>query len=130
MSYNITTWKTKKIDGLEIPLATLKFSEGMAQRGWEIKIKRSPDSDHGRIIISGLGESDAEIVGWLVDSMVVVESINITGEGSGTGYTEVLLPALAQSKGKLEAVLIWECGDCIQTLLSIDGAVSQASYDL
>ena len=55
---------------------------------------------------------------------------DMSGEGSGTFYNWILKPALKQSEGILEAVLIWEGGDSIQWLTVKAGKVTERDIEL
>ena len=101
MSYNITSWKTKKLDGFKIPtdyyLSCLRACSGHPE---------------GSIMgIPGHG------------GFLEVSKISMYGEGSGTFYDEVLVPTLERSIGILEAVLVWE--DEIKILKVRDGRVEE-----
>jgi hypothetical protein len=130
MSYNIDTWKTKKIKNLVIPLAALKVSLGLARRGFEPDILEHIENDNINVTISFNEAPGINGVRQPGNDIIVVKSINLYGEASGTAYHYVLLPALKQSQGFMEAVLIWEGGDSITSLLVKDGLVTEREIEL
>jgi hypothetical protein len=106
MSYNISSWKTKTLDNLIIPLA---------------EIKKLPHVDvdldeDGNIEISNVAE-------------VHVKSFHNGGEGSGHSWDEVK-KCLQSSTGELIAVLVWESGDYISRLTVKDGVVTEEEIEL
>lgn len=126
MSYNITSWRTKRIANLRLPAATLQFPAAMQQRGFHTQAVLNPQDI---VTITALG---CEIVGFFPEHgpLLQITAIDCAGEGSGTFYHEVLLPALRQSTGTLEAVLIWEGGDTIERLLVDAGTVQELPVEL
>lgn len=126
MSYNIDTWKTKKLDNLVIPLKAFYKHE---RKDWHPEVRYvSPQTNSSEVVISGGCEQ--EIKGTVKDGVLTVTEFDITGEGSGTFYSWILEPALKESKGILEAVLIWEGGDSINRLTVKDGEVETEDIDL
>lgn len=144
MSYNITSWKTKLLDRLVIPKDELQFSEDMQRRGWKVtsRLGDGPIYEHddalqvARLINHGIpivldicGKKD--IVGVLDNQgNIIVSAISFRDEGSGIVYHELLLPALAKSTGKLDAVLIWEGGDSISGVRVDNGKVEEYQIDI
>jgi hypothetical protein len=62
---------------------------------------------------------------------MVVESITNYGDGSGIFHFDYFKKEwLPESKGKLEAVLIWEGGDSITRLTAVDGVVEEKEIEL
>ena len=129
MSYNIDTWKTKRINNLEIPMSA--FRDGIRE-DWLPKID-SGMSDSGKEIVrillccegGGIGGTLSDNKKW-----INVISISMYGEGSGTAKDAILIPALKKSVGELEAVLIWEGGDSITRLISKNGEVTEKPIEL
>ena len=125
MSYNIDTWKTKKIDGLVVPVVPLYKSKyppsKMVIESYENDIVRV------RIDISEIGGISGVLTS---DKCIVVEKIELCGEGSGMDFADILMPALKLSKGHLEAVLVWEGGDSITRLCVSDGKVTTEAIEL
>src|SRR3990167_9682843 len=122
MSYNINTWRTKKLYRLTIPLVA--FQSGI--RGdWIPKVEISNKNDKWVARIN-LCEGGG-IIGILTKDKIFVNvlSVRMCGERSGTSFNEVLLPALKKSVGELEAVLVWEGGDSITRLISKNRCVNE-----
>jgi hypothetical protein len=132
MSYNITTWKTKKIESLVIPIDSFykyKDSSWHPDEPW-----RGCQPSEDQIRIEG-GAEGFELSGTYLEPAdgkvaVAVRDIHLSGECSGTFYHNVLVPALEDSTGYLQSVLIWEGGDSITRLVVIDGKVARMEVEL
>ena len=126
MSYNITNWRTKRLERLQLPAATLRFPAALQQRGFRTRATLQPQDC---ISIETLG---GEIAGFFIvpGTLLQITAVNLYGEGSGTFYQEVFVPALRQSTGTLEAVIIWEGGDSITRLTAVDGVVLETAVEL
>lgn len=129
MSYNISTWKTKKLADFRLPVKSIAVSAERQARGWKINgyvIGLIP-----LVMRFQLDESPG-ITGHLIDnnSIIVVDKIELGGEGSGSVYNEVLLPALKQSSGEMEAVIVWEGGDSIRRLHVVNGIPTDSPVEL
>lgn len=132
MSYNISSWTTKKLDELKIPLdAFYNLSSDLVKRGWRTRNPEitSIDNDHIFIKIDFMDASHIEGE-LLMDKKVAVNKIYFGGEGSGTLFFDILKPALEKSTGTLEAVLVWEGGDCISRLTVVNGVVTDKEIEL
>jgi len=131
MDYNISTWKTKRIDNLAIPMEALYHIDvDLIKRGYAPKAPVVMQQDRAvQVLVIYLGDGFINGVEHY-DYMLYVTDIDLTGEASGTVYYEVLLPALHQSTGELEAVLIWEGGDYISRLIVKDGEVTESEVEL
>lgn len=122
MSYEIDQWKTKKLTNLRIPLKS--FYKHL-RADWHPSIERKED---GTVtLVCGCGQ---EIIGTIGDDVLAVTKFNMAGEGSGTFYNWILEPALKDSTGELEAVLIWERGDYINRLHVKDGVITDKKIEL
>lgn len=115
MSYNITAWRTIRLDGLSIPVDGA-FRKEAYEWGKDNALTIRLCEDKG---LSGVYAD-----GWLQ-----VERINLRGEGSGWGW-EALKAALVRSIGYLDAVLIWEGGDSITRVTSVNGSITSVAVDL
>jgi hypothetical protein len=122
VSYNIDTWKTKKLIDLKIPLSAF-YKHPRAD--WHPEIKKKDGKTF--VLVCGC---DQEILGEVEDGILSVVVVNMAGEGSGTFYKWILEPALSESTGELEAVLVWEGGDSISRLTVKDGKVENKEIDL
>lgn len=131
MSYNISTWKTKRLEGFVIPLDALhNISEDLKRRGWQPSPPEIAYQESGPTLVK-VRLAEGYLVGVsLVHNRVLVTQISVCGEGSGTFMAQVFIPALAQSAGLLEAVLIWEGGDSIERLTVADGEVREETVEL
>lgn len=119
MSYNIDSWKTKKINNLVIPI-----------KAFEKYIKIEPkitNIDTNEILIE-IGEG--VITGNLKDKEIHVKKILIRGEGSGHIMNDIIQPVLEESTGELEAILIWESGDSITKETLINGKYKSTIHEL
>jgi len=118
MSYNINTWKTKKLENFSIELdAFYEMDE------CEVVLGKG-----GYIKVTGPSEG-FEVTGKLVGDRVLVHSIESWGEGSGWAM-EAMKVLLAHSTGTLLATLVWEGGDSIERLTVIDGVVTEVEADI
>ena len=125
MSYNIDTWKTKKMENLKIPLKAL------------FKHKRTDwHPEQPKIVNYETMEIEMEcgceqlIKGILKDGIIHVTELEMYGEGSGTFKGYILDEALKESTGELEALLVWEGGDSITRLKVKEGVVEEAKVEL
>lgn len=123
MSYNIDHWKTKKLENLKLPLSALFTHE---RKDWHPKVTQLAGTKN--VVIEG--GCQQELVGTLDGDTLTITGFNMTGKGSGTFYAWILEPALKQSKGVLEAVLIWEGGDSINRIIVKDGEVKSEPVEL
>lgn len=118
MSYNIDSWKTRKIENLVIPVSAL-MTEGI-----RITIEAV-----NHVTVRGDAEGFS-IKGILKpDSLIEVNYVSNYGEFSGN-FMEVVEEILRKSTGTLEAVLIWEGGDSVEKLTVVDGNITRKEIDL
>jgi hypothetical protein len=150
MSYNIDNWKTKRLDNLRFPLSALYEDPpaGPRGRGWQPdppiladlgqevatddhppqRFRFGADAESGQCCLISIGEG--WIGGVLTDGMLLVEHIDLVGEGSGTLWGNLIVPALERSTGTMEAVRVWEGGDCVDRVTVRDGEVDEEEIDL
>ena len=122
MSYNIDTWKTKKLKGLKIPLKALSEVPDM-----EIKLGYSELG----VRLEAYGPTECfSLEGIVKDELVEITKIENYGEGSGNFYYDSLLDLLEKTKGELEVVMVWEGGDSISRLKVKDGVIEEAQIEL
>jgi len=125
MSYNIDTWKTKKLDNLVIPLQSFYEHE-----------RKDCHPSQPEIVDAETMEVELEcgceqtINGILQDGFLKVTKLSMSGEGSGTFKSWIFDEALKKSTGYLEAVLIWEGGDSITRLIVDDGNLSEEEIEI
>ena len=125
MSYNIDSWKTKKLKNLTIPLKA--FFEHK-RTDWHPKQPEIVNAETMEIEMDCGCEQ--LIKGILKDGIIHVTELKMYGEGSGTFKDWILDEALKQSKGELEAVLVWEGGDSITRLKVKDGVIEETDVEL
>ncbi len=124
MSYNIDTWKTKKLENLNIPISAFYKHQ---RDDWHPN-KNMLDIDTKEIELEcGCGQI---IKGTLNNDILIVSEFKMHGEGSGTFKRLILDEALKESTGELEAVLVWEGGDSITRLIVKDGEISELEVEL
>lgn len=117
MSYDITTWKTKEIRALAIPLASIEALP-------YVNIKM--DGNHVEVLATAEG---FELKGKLLFGLVHVDLIEFWGEGSGHEW-EAFKEMLSTSTGTLIASQVWEGGDSITRLIVKNGEVQEALVDI
>ena len=126
MSYQIDTWKLKKLENFKVPYKSFFKHE---------RVDWHPDvtiNDDGTFTFTSLdSEWNGEI--WThVDKEPVLEitSIDCSGEGSATIMDWTLEPAFKDSQGTLIASCVWEGGDTINQLTVIDGKVEWEDIEI
>lgn len=122
MSYNIDRWKTKKLDGLKIPIAAFFTHK---RTDWHPRLEMKDE----KLAVLHCTQGK-EILGTVENGILTIAQIELHGEGSGTFYNWILEPALKESTGELEAVLIWESGDSVSRLVVKDGQISNEDVEL
>ncbi len=125
MSYNIDTWKTKKLENLQVPLKAFYEHE---RTDWHPSQPEILDADTMRVELE-CGCEQA-IRGVLKDGVLCIDEFEMYGEGSGSFRNYVLDNALKQSTGELEAALVWEGGDSITKLVVKDGELTETEIEL
>ncbi len=121
MSYNIDTFKVTTNNNLRIPVKSLFTHE---RKDWHPEQRFYEDRAEFEILettLSGSIESD----------IFICDSIDCSGEGSGTAMRYILEPALKESTGELTVSCVWEGGDTINRLIVKDGNVrwEDGDYD-
>lgn len=125
MSYDIDTWKTKRLENLQIPLSAFYKHE---RTDWHPSKPTVIDPLTMAVKIECACEQS--ITGILKDGILTVTEFDMTGEGSGTFWEWILKPALEESTGILEAVRVWEGGDYIDRLAVSNGKIKEKKIDL
>jgi len=123
MSYNISSWKTKVLIDLKIPVASLYKHP---RTDWHPE-KVDLDNMMSKFILFG---EDSYINGSITNGIINVSEIKLSGEGSGTVMSWILKPALKDSKGKLIVTRVWENGDSIDRLTAIDGVITEKEIEV
>lgn len=124
MSYNIDTFKVKKLENLVIP--TAYFYEHNRKDFHPKKVLGENDDSCIRFEFS----ESCFVEGPVIDGIVQVKSINFCGEFSGTSMNEVFEPALENSTGVLIASCVWEGGDTVNQLRVENGEVEWVDIDI
>lgn len=122
MSYNIDTWKVKKLENLRVPLSSFFTNP---RKDWH----PTKEYDENGALTLSFGDG-CEITGKVEDGILLVTSINFWGEGSGTSMNLILEPALKASTGELIASCVWEGGDSINQLIVKDGNVEWKNIEI
>ena len=122
MSYNIDTWKLKKLDYLRIPI---QFLFPNRYKDWNPEIEIIEDG-----YIKLIFMETVEIDGREIGDVLCVEKIEFYGEDSGTLMNLILEPALKNSTGELIASCVWEGGDTINQLRVKDGNVEWVDIEI
>ena len=114
MSYNIDTWKLKKVD-LILPKG---FNmETFSERAFgQIEVNSNLEDWEYNWDDEGLG-----IKGKITNKGLEVTDIQCRGEGSGNDYYDLLVPLVQKFNGYVEAGTVWEGGDTIAKI-TIDKA--------
>lgn len=71
-----------------------------------------------------------EIIGNIIDGWIHVEEMDLSGEGSGTFWREIMTKAIESSKGEMSATFIWEGGDHIEKIIVKDGIITEKEVEL
>jgi hypothetical protein len=121
MAYNVTHWKTKKIEGLTISVESLYMSP---REDWH------PKEEGADGVTSYVWTDSCYVEGKVVDGILHVTAVEFSDECSGSILRDILGPALRGSTGVLEAVRIWEGGDYIDRLVVVDGLVTKTEIEL
>lgn len=118
MSYNISSWKTKKFDSLIVKISDLtKMSY--------ITITLLEDN---LVEAEGLCEGFS-LEGKLDGDIINISEIHYSGEGSGSEWDN-FKDMLEKTKGQLEVVQVWEGGEYITRLEVDDGSVIESEIEL
>ena len=125
MSYNIDRWRTKKLNNLVVPLTAFYKHERTDWHPSQPKIVRTETNE-----VELECGCEQVIYGVLKNGLLTITEFDMAGEGSGTFYNWILAPALKESTGKLEAVLIWQGGDSINRLKVKDGVIILEDIEL
>ncbi len=123
MSYNITTFKLKKLENLIVPIA-----EFFTHEREDYHPKRVNEDDGSVTLwVSAAGSIKGDLIG---DMLYITDVDDITDEFSGTSMGDVIVPALKKSTGVMEAVCVWEGGDDITRIKFINGVYTEESIEL
>lgn len=122
MSYDVDTWKVKKLKNLAIPVD-----------GFFVHPRKDWHPEKSVQILDQVEYScfdSISIVGTEKGGMLYVSLIECSGEGSGTFLDWILEPALKHSTGELIVVRVWEGGDSIDKLIVKNGVLKTKKVEL
>ena len=120
MSYNISTFKLKKIDNLKVPLELI-----YELLNTSLNYERIINRDNS--ITIEIMES-TEITGTIHQDEFKLLDIKCYGEFSGNIMSELIEPLLRKSTGNLNVICVWEGGD-IQSLEVSNGNVKWSDIE-
>ena len=118
MSYNIDTFRVKKLENLKIK--TEKISGRYVERQYNEETGLTHFFESETLCITGK-ESDG---------VLSVQAISCCGEGSGNFANDVLEDALEGSTGTFVASCVWEGGDSINQLRVENGKVEWIDIEI
>lgn len=121
MSYNIDTFKVKRLENLAFPVAALYKNP---RKDWHPERK---DTSDGVTVFTNM---ETELRGTVDGDTYHVTHLSCYGEGSGTVMADMIEPALKESTGTLVASCVWEGGDSINRLESVDGNVKWVDVEI
>lgn len=110
MSFNIDYTLVLENDNLRVKFDDLKEIFKKAERQLEIENSN---------ILVGLGEDEIEI--RIEGEYVYFDSMMIMGMGSGHAFSDIILPMIHKSKGKLVLYVSWEYGQEADIVIAEDG---------
>lgn len=114
MSYNIDSFKIRKIENFKIPM--IEFTDKKYFCNPEIV-----DLSTNKILISSNMAEVCDFEGYFKDDLFEITKINIYGEGSGHFMATKGDNILKNSTGTLIARLVWESGDSVENISYING---------
>lgn len=130
MAYNISRWETKELKDFRIPWA---FFDARKQVHSECHVRTGLNADLETTVrvADGSMSKGFELLGLLdIDDWIKVTGISNYGIWSGQTWDYDFWEMLAQSKGRLVAVQIWETGDSITRLTVEDGNVTEEQVEV
>ena len=125
MSYNIDRFYVKELKDFSVPIDLIVYDDEHRRRGWSVTMFILKIIDDGYIVSYGIGCESAGISGErdISTKRLAVTSIEVSGEGSGTAYHELLLPLFKASTGRMRAVVVWACGDAVEEITVDNGTI-------
>ena len=121
MAYNLDTFKVKKLENLQVPVASLLKHE---RQDWHPK--QTVDGDKTTFEVM----EGSHMTGVVRDGVLHVEEFACRSEGSGVAMNWIFEPALKDSKGEFIASCVWEGGDTVNQLRVKDGAVEWVDIEI
>jgi len=134
--YNVSCWKTKRLEDFCIPVSAFyaAIPKGTFVRG----LCSFPIIEDVRdCMVICIEAPGFRMCGKLYEDeddeySLRVEEVEITAYGWDNGPTldDVILPAFEESSGLLQAMLIWNGGDSIERLTVRDGRIMRDEVEL
>jgi hypothetical protein len=124
VSYNIDTFKVKRLEDLTIPVPSLYTHLRKDLHPTKMFSKKSDSWVRFQFMESCF------IEGLVIDNAIHVKAIDWCGEGSGNDMTEILEPALENSAGVLVASCVWAGGDSVNQLRVENGKVEWVDIEI
>ena len=121
MSYDIDTFKVKKIENLKIPISSLYKHE---RTDW---YPQRENKDDGTVSFYVM---DSFLSGRIENDILSVDQFSCYGEGSGTAMLWIFEPALKDSSGEFIASCVWEGGDAINQIIVKDGNIEWKDIEI
>ena len=121
MSWNISMFKLKELEGLSFPIAALYRK---AREDWH---PEREDRDDGVTVFINM---ETELCGIVDGDIYHVKDISCYGEGSGTIMEDMLEPAFLESTGHLVASCVWEGGEEINRIEVHNGIVDWVDIEI
>ena len=121
MSYNIDTFKIKRLENLAFPVTALFKSR---------RKDKHPDREDMADGTTEFTNMETELRGTVEGDIYHVTYLSCFGEGSGGVMYDMIIPALEESTGTLIASCVWEGGDSINRLESVDGKVKWVDVEI
>lgn len=118
------------MENLSIPVESL-YDKSLAARVGvnEDFIPQIPQHNFEHPEVIEIDDEILDLTGKIVEGHIQVETLFYSGDGSGT-FHNFFIEVLKTSSGVLVATLVWEGGDTITTLSSVDGNVIEGDIDL
>ena len=124
MSYNISNWKTVKLEDFRFPILGLYDPAQPRNLRKGVKCEMDPLGGSVKVTYGGTVRIEGRIDGeWLH-----ADKVRCCGEGSGWDSENFLKPLFLQSKGILAADCIWDEGDDSSQERWIDGVHKSAEF--
>ena len=124
MGYDVTSFQLKHLKNLIIPIK--EFYTSPREHYHPVRTDNGVDGT-----VTFWFTDAGYIRGKIKGEFLYVDDIDdITDEFSDGAIHYVIRPALAHSAGEFEAILVWEGGDKIERLSSINGEVKSEFIEL
>jgi hypothetical protein len=136
MGYNISTWKIRKVH-LALPI-DFDFRQWLAKQpnrdedGSENVGKRECLNDDESMIWVATAKrtwklplSGHTLSGVVESDKLLLQDIDMTGDGSNRIYSDILVPLFKEFNGELDAIIVWAHGDTVAQVRIHDGVLEE-----